>query len=124
MPLCLAAQPFRCFAVAALGQPMQEPYDLRDDEPISEIRTIEGTRRLVVDTGLRGAAAESAWVTVSDEHGALRFEGTPSADGCIEVAFEGEPAVTRAHVLLETPRLHRQAVIDLRDGWNAHAFKA
>jgi len=103
---------------------MQEPYDLRDDEPISEIRTVDPTRRLVVDTGLRGKAAESAWVTVTDERGKVHFEGTPSVDGCIEVAFESEPAVTRARVLLETPRLHRQAVIDLRDGWNAHAFKA
>jgi hypothetical protein len=103
---------------------MQEPFDLRDDEPISEIRTIDTTRRLVVDTGFRGAAAESAWVTVTDERGTVHFEGTPSADGCIEVAFEGGPTVTRARVLLETPRLHRQAVIDLRDGWNAHAFKA
>lgn len=104
---------------------MQEPLDLRDDEPISEVRTIESrTRRLVVDTGIRGSAAESAWVTVSDEQGAVHFEGTPSADGCIEVAFEGGPTVSRAHVLLETPRSHRQAVIDLRDGWNAHAFKA
>jgi len=104
---------------------MQEPFDLRDDEPISEIRTIDPqTRRLVVDTGLRGKAAESAWVTVTDERGAVRFEGMPSADGCIEVAFEGGPTVARARVLLETPRLHRQAIIDLRDGWNAHAFKA
>ncbi len=103
---------------------MQEPFDLRDDEPISEIRTIDSTRRLVVDTGLRGKAAESAWVTVTDERGAVHFEGMPSADGCIEVAFEGGPTVTRARVLLETPRLHRQAIIDLRDGWNAHAFKA
>lgn len=104
---------------------MQEPYDLRDDEPISEIRTIDTrTRRLVIDTGIRGSAAESAWVTVTDEHGAVRFEGAPSADGCIEIAFDDGPTVSRAHVLLETPRLHRQAVIDLRDGWNAHAFKA
>ena len=103
---------------------MQEPYDLRDDEPISEIRPLDPTRRLVVDTGLRGAAAESAWVTVTDEGGTVHFEGIPSTDGCIEVAFEGGLTVTRVRVLLETPRLHRQAVIDLRDGWNAHAFKA
>jgi hypothetical protein len=104
---------------------MQEPLDLRDDEPISEVRTIDArARRLVVDTGLRGAAAEAAWVTVSDERGAVHFEGVPSADGCIEVAFEGGPSVTRARVLLETPRSHRQAVVELRDGWNAHAFKA
>ena len=104
---------------------MQEPFDLRDDEPISEIRPIATqTRRLVVDTGIRGAAAESAWVTVTDERGALHFEGAPSADGCIEVAFENGPTVARVSVMLETPRLHRQAVIDLRDGWNAHAFKA
>jgi hypothetical protein len=104
---------------------MQEPFDLRDDEPISEVRPIDAQlRRLVVDTGLRGKAAESAWVIVSDERGTVHFEGTPSADGCIDVAFEGGPTVRRAHVLLETPRLHRQAIIDLRDGWNAHAFRA
>lgn len=104
---------------------MQEPFDLRDDEPISEVRTIEArARRLVVDTGLRCAAAEAAWVTVSDQHGAVHFEGPPSADGCIEVAFQGGPDVTRARVLLEMLRGHRQAFIDLRDGWNAHAFKA
>jgi hypothetical protein len=103
---------------------MQEPFDLRDDEPISEIRAIDPTRRLVVDTGLRGKAAESASVTVTDEHGTVHFEGAPSADGCIEVTFEGVATVRRARVLLETPRLHRQAILDLRDGWNAHAFKA
>lgn len=104
---------------------MQEPLDLPDDEPISEIRPIGAqTRRLVVDTGLRGAAADTAWVTVTDERGAVHFEGAPSADGCIEVAFEGGPTVARVRVMLETPRLHRQAIIDLRDGWNAHAFKA
>ncbi len=104
---------------------MQEPYDLRDDEPISEIRAIDTrTRRLVVDTGVRGAAAESAWVTVTDEHGALHFEGAPGADGCVEIAFDGGSSVSRVRVQLETPRVHRQAVIDLRDGWNAHAFKA
>jgi hypothetical protein len=104
---------------------MQEPLDLHDDEPISEIRPIDSqTRRLVVDTGMRGAAAESAWVTVSDERGAVHFEGTPSADGCVEVAFEDGPTIARARVLLETPRLHRQAIVELREGWNAHAFKA
>jgi hypothetical protein len=104
---------------------MQEPLDLRDDEPISEVRPVAAPiRRLVVDTGLRGKAAESAWVTVSDERGTVHFEGTPSADGCIDLAFEGGQTVSRARVLLETPRLHRQAIIDLRDGWNAHAFRA
>lgn len=102
---------------------MQEPLDLHDDEPISEIRPIDGqTRRLVVDTGLRGPAAESAWLTIRDERGAVHFEGTPSADGCVEVDFEGR-TVARASVLLETPRSHRQAVVELRDGWNAHAFR-
>lgn len=104
---------------------MQDPLDLRDDEPISEVRSIDArTRRLVVDTGLRGAAAEAAWVTISDERGVVHFEGMPSADGCVEIAFEGGVTVARARVLLETPRSHRQAIVDLRDGWNAHAFKA
>ncbi len=107
---------------------MQEPIDLDDLEqelePTSEVRTIESrVRRLVVDTGLRGEAAEQAWVTVTDPDGAVYYEGAPSADGCVDVSFEGAPQVTRAHIQLETARLHRQAEVALNQGWTAHAFK-
>jgi hypothetical protein len=90
-------------------------------DPISEVRQVE-FRRLMVDTGIRGAAAEQAWVSVSDEAGAVLFEGTPSGDGCVEVSFEKAPRVERVRVLLETARSHRQAEVTLRDGRNAHAF--
>jgi hypothetical protein len=96
---------------------------VEDLDPSSEIRAIAHTaRRLVVDSGLRGLAAESAWVTVTDEAGVVYFEGTPSADGCIDVSFEGAPAVTIAHVTLETPTGHRTARVPLGKGWTAHAF--
>ena len=63
-----------------------------DLEPTSEVRTIDGrVRRLVVATGLRRRAAEQAWVTVSDEAGVIHFEGTPSADGCVEVSTNPGP---------------------------------
>ena len=108
---------------------MQDPIDLddleRDLEPTSEVRSITSTaRRLVVDTGLRGESAESAWVTVTDERGAVFYEGAPSADGCIDVSFENAPHVSRACIQLETPRSHRSAEVTLTAGWNAHAFKA
>jgi hypothetical protein len=94
-----------------------------DLEPSSEVRPVDAkVRRLVVDTGVRGDAAEKAWVTVTDAAGVVHFEGTPSADGCIEVSFEGAPAVRDVCVLLETARSHRQAQIALGDGWTAHAF--
>jgi hypothetical protein len=93
-----------------------------DLEPSSEVRAIDGrVRRLVVDTGLRAAAAEAAWVTVSDDQGVVYFEGTPSADGCVDVSFEGA-AVERARVLLETGTSHRQAHVTIAEGWNSHAF--
>ncbi len=94
-----------------------------DPEPTSEVREVDGkVRRLVVDTGLRGADAENAWVTVADPSGALHFEGPPSADGCIDVSFENAPDVRVACVRLETARLHRTAEVDLKEGWTAHAF--
>jgi len=100
---------------------MIDPVEDRD--PTSEIRAITPTaRRLVVDTGLRGPAAESAWVTVTDDAGAVHFEGPPSADGCIDVSFEGAPAVAVARVTLETPTGHRMAQVPLGKGWTAHAF--
>jgi hypothetical protein len=94
-------------------------------EPVSEIRPVPAGagRRLVVDSGLRGRGAEGAWITVSDEAGAvLYFEGTPSADGCVEVSFELSPQVRRVRVLLETARSHRQASVTLGAGWTTHSF--
>ena len=103
---------------------MQDPID--DDldwEPTSEVRPIAPTqRRLVVDTGLRGREAEEAWLTVTDERGAVFFEGSPNADGCIDVSFEAAPGVRTARVQLETSRLHRTAEVELGEGWTSHAF--
>lgn len=103
--------------------------DLRDfdalveDGPTSEVRSVvPRVNRLVVDTGLRGADAENAWVTVSDEGGTVFFEGPPSADGCVDVSFEAGPHVRVARVRLETARLHREADVELRNGWTAHRF--
>ena len=108
---------------------MSDAIDLddvdHDFEPSSEVRTIESrVRRLVVDTGLRGEAAEQAWVTVTDLGGAVFYEGAPSADGCVDVSFENAPQVTHARIQLETPRCHRSAEVSLAAGWTAHAFKA
>ena len=104
---------------------MQDPLDLEDEEPTSEVRAVDlRARRLVIDTGLRGAAAEAAWVTVTDDQGAVFFEGAPRADGCVDVSFAGAPHVCRACVQLETPRSHRRAEVALTAGWTAHAFKA
>ena len=104
---------------------IREPIELDEPDPTSEVRTISSTtRRLVIDTGLRGEAAESAWVTVTDDRGAVFYEGAPSADGCVDVSFEGAPQVTRACVQLETPRNHRSAEVPLTAAWNAHTFKA
>jgi hypothetical protein len=94
-----------------------------DLEPTSEVRAVDTrVRRLVVDTGLRRGAAEQAWVTVSDGAGAIHFEGTPSADGCVEVSFEAAPGVESVRILLETLTSHRQAEVMLGDGWTSHAF--
>jgi len=93
-------------------------------DPVSEVRPLPAAgRRLVVDSGLRGRGAEGAWITVSDEAGVvLYFEGTPGADGCVEVSFELSPQVKRVRVLLETARSHRQATVTLGAGWTSHAF--
>ena len=102
---------------------MIDPVDDLDLDPSSEIRPVTPSgRRLLVDTGLRGAAAEAAWVTVTDEAGAVYFEGPPSADGCVDVSFAMAPDVPSARVLLETPTGHRQAHVPLGKGWTSHAF--
>jgi hypothetical protein len=111
-----------CGAEMGMQDPVDDDFGL-DLEPTSEVRAVAASaRRLVIDTGLRGADAEAAWVTVTDERGAVFYEGTPSADGCIDVSFEGAPAVRTARVLLETARLHRTAEVELGEGWTAHAF--
>jgi hypothetical protein len=97
--------------------------DLADLEPTSEVRSIDArVRRLVVDTGLRRAAAEGAWVTISDEAGVVYFEGSPSADGCVDVSLESSPPVEQVRVLVETATQHRQAVVQLAAGWTSHRF--
>ena len=94
-----------------------------DLEPASEVRPTDGrVRRLVVDTGLRGADAEAAWVTVSGEDSAVHFEGAPTSEGRVEVSLEGAPGVARALVQLETATLHRQAQVSLGEGATAYAF--
>ena len=103
-----------------MQEPLDDPFDR---EPTSEVRpTDPRARRLTIDTGLRASAAEEAWVTVTDDSGAVFFEGPPSADGCLDVSFAGAPHVRFAHILVETPRLHRQAVVELGHGWTPHAF--
>jgi len=79
-------------------------------------------RRLVVDTRLRGADAEAAWVTVTVADGVIHFEGAPGSDGCVEVSFPAAPAVESAHVQLETTTLHRQAEVKLGEGATSYAF--
>jgi hypothetical protein len=111
-------------ALALLAAPLDEdPVDGIDDGPSSEVRPIEPkVRKLVVDTGLRGAAAEGACVTITDSAGTVCFEGAPGADGCVQVSFDSAPRADRVQVLFETATLHRQAEITLRDGWTTHAF--
>jgi len=97
-----------------MQDPVDDDFDL-DLEPTSEVRAVSAPwRRLVVDTGLRGVEAESAWVTVTDQRGAVFYEGSPSADGCVDVRT--------ARITLETARLHRTAEVELGDGWTSHAF--
>lgn len=97
--------------------------DLSDLEPVSEVRPVNPrARRLVIDTGLRGAAADTAWVTVTDDAGSVLFEGAPSADGCVALSFDQPPYPEHVRVLLETARSHRLAQVTLAEGWNAHAF--
>jgi hypothetical protein len=107
-----------------MGMPDKLDLDLDDWEPTSEVRAVDSrARRLVIDTGLRGEAAEAAWVTVTDEQGAVFYEGAPSADGCLDVSFEKAPETSRACIQLETPRSHRSAEVALTAGWTSHAFK-
>jgi hypothetical protein len=105
---------------------MQDRTDLADFDgdfaPTSQVRPVDSrARRLLVDTGLRGEAAEAAWITVTDESGAVVYDGALGADGCVDVSFE--PRISRACIQLETPRCHRRAEVALTGGWTAHVFK-
>ena len=111
-----------CHAEMGMQDPVDDDFGL-DLEPTSEVRAVSAPwRRLVIDTGLRGADAESAWVTVTDVRGTVFYEGSPSADGCVDVSFEGAPDVRAARIMLETARLHRTAEVELGEGWTSHAF--
>jgi hypothetical protein len=95
-----------------------------DTSPSSEVRPLPSTastRFLLVSASLRGAEAESAWVTVTDATGRSHYEGPLLPDGRVTVAIEA-PSVDRVCVRLETVRWHRQAEVILRDTSNAHSF--
>jgi len=60
-----------CHAEMGMQDPVDDDFGL-DLEPTSAVRAVSAPwRRLVVDTGLRGAEAESAWVTVTDQRGGV-----------------------------------------------------
>jgi hypothetical protein len=99
-----------------------DPAEAFDSGPSSEIRPVAAHRVLVVSTGLRGPAADASCVTVTDDAGAVYYEGPPSADGCIALSFDGSPDVMAVRVLLETPRAHRQARVGLSEGRTEYSF--
>ena len=112
----LSPRPFAAFSPDADTEPS-------DGGPPSDVHPIDfAAQRLVIDTGLRGRAAQAAWVTVTGADGVLYFEGSMSADGSVEVTFEGSHWVDRVCVRLETPTTHRQAEVPLGAGWTAHVF--
>jgi hypothetical protein len=101
----------------------EEGLEAADSGPSSDVHPIEpGARRLVLDTGLRGARAEAAWLTVTGLDGLLLFEGPVSDCGCIEVSFDGAPRVDCVRVLLETATSHRLAEVPIGEGWTVHSF--
>jgi hypothetical protein len=102
----------------------EDPVEVAGESaPASDVHPIDpGARRLVLDTGLRGAPAEDAWLTVTGMDGLLLFEGPVSDCGCIEVAFDGAPCVDRVRVLLETATSHRLAEVPVCAGWTVHSF--
>lgn len=103
---------------------VDDPLDALDDGPPSAVRSVGGdAQSLVVDTGLRSAAAEAAWVTVTGPDGDVLFEGPPAVDGCVQVSFATALHVDRVVVLLETATQHRQAEIVLRGAWTTYAFE-
>jgi hypothetical protein len=107
---------------SATGLP-EESTEFLDSGPSSDVRPIETRARgLVLDTGLRGERATAAWLVVSSAEGFLLFEGAVSETGCVEVSLDDAPLVDRVRVMLETARGHRQAEVELNDGWTLHTF--
>jgi hypothetical protein len=77
---------------------------------------------LLVSAWLRGAEAESAWITVTDVTGRAHYEGPLLPDGRVTVAIEAPSSIDRVCVRLETVRWHRQAEVILREDSNAYSF--
>ncbi len=94
-----------------------------DHAPASEVRpAVAPPRYLLISTWLRGAEAESAWITVTDAAGGVHFEGPLLPDGRVTVAIDGAAAVQSVCVRLETLRWHRQAEVTLDEPSNVYAF--
>lgn len=100
------------------GLDLDDPGDLG---PSSQVRSIEGpASRLVIDCGPQ--SADEAWVTVTDTHGAVLFEGAPEADGCVYAVLPPAPSLKSVRVRVETARLHRSAEVALGEGTTTHRF--
>jgi hypothetical protein len=109
----------------AIVASLDDPSDLLESGPPSEVRPMlprVRARSLVIASGLRGAAAETAWVTVSDLEGFVCFEGSPGADGCVELSLEEVPTLDRVRISLETATAHREAEVPLGAGRTTHVF--
>ena len=106
--------------------PMLLPHlDEAERGPSSRVRPLDPIgvlRSLVVYTELRDLDAEGAWVTVSDPFGVVYFEGAPAADGSVAVYVDESRQVLALQVLLETPRVHRQAEVVLGPGITEYRF--
>jgi hypothetical protein len=101
------------------------PQAGEDPSPSSEIRPLPPnapTRFLLISAWLRGSAAESAWVTVTDGTGRAHFEGPLLPDGRLTVAIDAPASIDRVCVRLETVRWHRQAEVAIDADSNAYAF--
>lgn len=102
-----------------------DPEEETDCVPSSGVQSVdagERVRALLVFTGLFGADAAAAWVTVSDPHDVVYFEGPPAADGSVAVYVNDSRRVDSLRILLETTRLHRQAEVTLSEAVTEYAF--
>lgn len=107
------------------GYPPQLVSEESDDAgPSSNVRPLEssGPRCILsIATRLRGSDAEAAQITVTDETGAVRYEGPLGNDGALAIVLDGVRGPVR--VLLETARWHRQADVLVDAGRTTeHAF--
>lgn len=90
------------------------------DGPASEVRA-RAARTLRIVTRLRGEAAASAVVTVTDAVGRVHYEGPLAEDGTVSVALAGSRAEI-FRILLETARWHRQADVAVGADCAEHSF--